>query len=632
MTDEILSADHQLPRDSVVPDKLVALEVHERQGLSGVSVNLVDCVDDAMKLMSWLGERRPVMAVDTETTGFNAWAGKLRLVQIGDAMTGWAIPWEMWGGVFVEAMTKYQGPITFHNAAFDARWLTVHTPWEVPWARTHDTMIMAHVIDPTQAVGLKPLSNRFVDRRASAGEILLKTAFHDNKWSWDTVPLNFGPYWEYAALDCVLTARLWELFRADQRYPETYELEMDTRRIVSKMEDNGSPIDVEYCQQQYDALSEYVEQMKEWFLENHGVRIGSTGKMAEWFIGLGAKIDRFTPKGNPQLDKIMLNILVEDGFPLAKVLLGVRKAEKLSGTYFKNFLAKHVDGNLHPQIRTLGARTGRMSMTDPALQTLPKGEPTVRNAFIAREGEQLLSVDYDQIEMRLLAHFSGDPGLIGAFNDADSSGGDFFVNLAQGVFNDPSITKEHPLRGRVKGVAYGKAYGAGVAKMAETAGLRYDEMKPSVDLFDRSYPGVLDFQKRVEQAGFERERSEGIPYVLTPFGRRLPADSGRIYTLTNYLLQSHAAEILKRALVHLDNAGMGDNMLLPVHDEIIFSLKPEDMEEAKHIIRGCMEDRKNYRLPLTVGVDGPYDRWGRKYEKKVKPQAAIEAATKEIES
>lgn len=614
LNDEIYPADHRLPQQSVLPEQHVI--VTERRGLDGVSVNLVNSVADAVDLMSWLGERRPVLAVDTETSGLNAWNGKLRLVQIGDAMTGWSIPWEQWGGVFLEAIRKYEGPITGHNFAFDARWLTVHTPWQIPWHRCHDTMIMAHVIDPTQAVGLKGLSDRFVDRRASAGEILLKKAFHDNKWFWDTVPIDFGPYWEYAALDTVLTARLWEMFRADQRYPDVYDLEMATRRICSRMEDKGAPINVEYCEGQYTKLSAWVEQMKKWFWDNYHVRVGSNQDLVKWFTHHGALIERSTASGKPSMDKYQLRLLAQQDFAfagLAEVILDVRKAEKLANTYFRNFVDRAIDGTLHCSIRTLGARTGRMSITDPALQTLPKGEATVRRAFVPHEGNTLVAVDYSQIEMRLFAHFSGSQQMAAAFQGEE----DFFVTLARQIYDDPTLTKDDKRRGLTKNTLYGKAYGAGIQKMAETAGVTFDQMKQVVDTFDANYPDVKRFQKEIEQIAGEREHREGVAYVVTPFGRRLPADTGRGYALLNYLLQGHAAELLKRALVRLDAAGLGDNLVLPVHDEVIASVPREDAEEAKRLIVECMEVTDgSYLVPLTAEAEGPLDNWGVKYEKK----------------
>lgn len=623
LNDEVFSPDHRLPNNPVIPDTQT-FEIQEgRRGLNGVNVNLISCVQDAVDLLSWLGERRPVLAIDTETTGFNAWGGKLRTVQIGDAMTGWTIPWEQWGGVFLEAMERYDGPITGHNWAFDARWLTVHTPWKIPWHRCHDTMIMAHVIDPTQAVGLKPLSDRFVDRRASAGEHLLKQAFHENKWSWDTVPIDFGPYWEYAALDTVLTARLWEGFRADLKYPGVYDLEMQTRRICSRMEDRGAPIDLDYCVKSYDVLSEYVDRTKKWFKDEHDVKAGSAMDLVRWFTANGGVIERTTASGKPAMDKYQLRLLAQQNFSyagMAKVILDMRRADKMAGTYFKNFIEKNVDGELHCSIRTLGARTSRMSITDPALQTLPKGDPLVRNAFIPSEGNALLSVDYSQIEMRLFAHFSGSQQMAAAFSGDE----DFFVTLCRQIYNDPTITKDDKRRGLTKNTMYGKAYGAGISKMAETAGVTFDQMKQVVDTFDEKYPDVKRFQKEIENVAGHRELTEGVAYVMTPFGRRLPADSGRGYALLNYLLQSHAAELLKRALVRLDAAGLGEYLVLPIHDEVIADVPKGDAEDAKKLIVECMEVADGtYLVPLEAEGEGPFARWGDKYAKPGAPPMAI---------
>jgi DNA polymerase-1 len=306
---------------------------------------------------------------------------------------------------------------------------------------------------------------------------------------------------------------------------------------------------------------------------------------------------------------------------MAKIILDLRKADKLAGTYFSNFLKMNADGILHPSIKTLGARTGRMSMTNPALQTLPKGEATVRDAFIPYEGHALISCDYSQVEMRLMAHFSEDERLIGAFLDADAAGGDFFVSIGKDIYQDPDFNKKDKRRGLVKNTMYGKAYGAGKKKMAETAGVPYNLMSAVVDQIDASYPGLKGFAGKVEDIGFRREREEGEGYVLTPFGRRLPCDSGRVYSLVNYLLQGHAAEVLKDALVRLDHSGYGDYMLLPVHDEVIFSLPKEEVKDAMHEIPEIMGvTGGQYKVPLLADCEGPLARWGDKYREKAAAQ------------
>jgi len=112
-----------------------------------------------------------------------------------------------------------------------------------------------------------------------------------------------------------------------------------------------------------------------------------------------------------------------------------------------------------------------------------------------------------------------------------------------------------------------------------------------------------------------RERSEGQGYVITPIGRRLPCDEGRVYTLTNYTIQSSAADVLKRAIVDLDSAGYGPYMILPVHDEVVFDLPEEDVEQALKEIPEIMADREHFDIPLLADAEGGYDNWGEKYSK-----------------
>lgn len=600
------------------------LEVRERKGLpSDMELHLVNTIDEAWAFKRWASERHEYLAFDTETSGLDPRepGAALRLVQIGDHKTGWAIPWAQWGGVALEIMNQFEGSWIAHNIAFDARWMEIHGGWKLPWHRAHDTMIMAQICDPLGPGGLKPLAVRHVDRRSAAGDNQLKEAMSKEGWTWGTIPVDYDAYWAYGALDPVLTIHIFDHFRADLKYPRPYELEMSARRVISHMEDNGAPIDVEYCDRKYQALSKYVENMKAWGKEQLGISIGSNMQLVKYFQDtLGAQIERQTKSGAPSVDKYQLRMWVNTEpdsqvGQFAKWLLDVRKADKMSTSYFLNFLNMHRDGVLHPSIKTLGARTGRMSMTNPALQTLPKGEALVRDAFIPHDGHVLISSDYSQIEARLMAHFSADPKLIQTFLDADAAGSDFFTAIGSDIYAC-NMEKSDKRRGLVKNTMYGKMYGAGVNKMAETAGVPYDQMKQVVDAFDTRYPGVKQFQAKVEDAGVRRERGEGQGYVTTPFGRRLPCDEGRVYSLTNYLLQGHAAELLKDAIVRMDLAGLGDYMLLPVHDEIIFSIPREDHEEAMKLIGEVMSIR-GMAVDVPADPEGPLTRWGQKYDNSI---------------
>lgn len=597
-----------------------------RSPLSGTKINLVTTLDEAFEFKRWLSERKDFITFDTETSGFNPYepGARIRLAQIGYLDAGWAIPWEDWRGLVTESLSAWQGDIVLHNSAFDIKWTEEHSDYRFPWAKVHDTMIAAHIIDPLGAGGLKPLGDKYVDRRASAGQHLLEDAMTKQKWTWDTVPVDFPVYWQYGALDTVITAHLHERFRKfcgpGRVYSNVYDLEMAVRSVVSKMEQRGARIDLDYSRQQRDELVEMSARLKEWGMNEHGISLGSPAQLGKWFEEHGAEITVFTTTGRKQVDKHQLKIFSDHENPLvaevAKSALSMRRATKISSAYFDNFLTFSVpspDGDLiHPSIKTLGARTGRMSVGQPALQQLPKGDAQVRSAFIPREGNHLLSADFNQIEMRLMACFSEDHDLQQAFLDADATGGDFFVTVGAQVYNDPGFARSDKRRNLIKGTMYGKCYGAGVAKMAETAGVTFDSMSDTVKQLDATFPGMKEFMKRVEHIGVERERAEGQGYIMTPLGRRLPCDEGRVYTLTNYLIQSTAADIFKKALVNLDCAGYGPYLLLPVHDEIVMDIPKEMVPEALVEVPEIMKDT-DWPVPMTTDSEAMTTSWGEKY-------------------
>lgn len=604
-------------------------------GLGNVKLHLVDSVEKAQEFLTWLGQRRPydAIAVDTETgerlggkreDALSPWHGQLRLVQVGDGEQGWSIPWEDWAGVFYQGMNNFDGQIVCHNIAFEAKWFDIQSKWSMPWQKAHDTMIMAHLIDPLGSGALKSLTSRYIDPMAAALQKQLDDGLVQNGWTWGTVPVNYEPYWSYGALDTVLTMRLFDLFYdkcgIGKPYSIPYELEMNVRKIVTRMELNGARVDLDYSKQKYEELVTYTEQVKDWVRSTYnGTAVTSNIQLVRLFESLGANITETTPSGQKSMTKDQLKMLVRDGSPeiqnLAQTVLQQRKADKLASSYFLNFLDKNIDGIVHPSVKTLGARTGRMSITDPALQTLPSGDATVRRAFIPKqEGWSIISSDLDQVEFRLTANMSEDPALINLFLRSDAEGGDVFTEIMREVYRDNTLQKSDHRRKLIKGVVYGKLYGAGVAKMAITAGVQESQMREVVEAFDRSYPGVKTLQKNIEDVGMRRLRSEGQGYVLTRTGRRLPCDDDRVYSLTNYLVQSSAAEVFKLNLTALDQADLTEYMVVPVHDEIVLQCPDADAQEIMQTVRECMTTRDGWQVPLTAGVDGPFKTWGEKYE------------------
>lgn len=602
--------------------------------MTDVELTLVDSADKAQEFLAWLSERRPhnAIAIDIETGekpgthkkgALSPWHGDIRLVQVGDAMHGWAIPWEEWAGVFYEGMERFEGPIVCHNIAFEARWFHVKSRWQFPWERAHDTMIMAHIIDPLGSGALKQLAALHVDGRAVALQNTLDQEFAKNGWTWGTVPITYQPYWAYGALDTVLTMRLWEQFYEkcgpDGPYHRPYELEMATRKIVTRMELNGARIDLDYSQKKFDELTAYAESVKVWASQNYGgVSITSNVQLVRLLQEMGAEITSFTPSGQPSADKDQLKMLLAEGNDavkqLADVVLKQRKADKLANTYFKNFLEDNIDGFVHPSVKTLGARTSRMSITAPALQTLPKGDDVVRRAFIPKDEDHVIvTSDLDQVEFRMFASLSQDPNLITLFNRADATGSDPFTEIGREIYQDPTMQKSDKRRGLIKGTVYGRLYGAGVAKQAITAGVAKDMMQAVSDSFDTRYPGMAMFQKQIEDTGMRRLRAEGQGYVHTWTGRRLPCDEDRAYTLVNYLIQGGAAEVFKSNLVKLDQADLTDLLIVPVHDEIVLNAPRKDAQEIMHIVQQCMTTTEGWAVPLTSGIDGPLETWGDKY-------------------
>jgi DNA polymerase-1 len=602
--------------------------------LQGVQLHLVDSVERAADFLAWLSERRPhnALSVDTETGelpgnprdhAFSPWHGQLRLVQVGDGMQGWSIPWGEWSGVFYEAMDKFDGPIICHNIAFEARWFDVQSRWQLPWHRAHDTMIMAHIIDPLGAGALKRLAALHVDGRAVALQETLDAELAKNGWTWGTVPTNFQPYWSYGALDCVLTTRLWEKFYEqcgpDGPYRKPYELEMATRRIVTRMELNGARVDLDYSKRKFSELTDYSDSVKDWAKKTYnGISITSNQQLVRLFESIGAEITEYTPTGQKSCTKDQLKMLIRDGNDevkqLADSVLKQRKADKLANTYFSNFINGNINGLVHPSVRTLGARTSRMSITNPALQTLPKGDDVVRRAFVPKdENHVIVTSDLDQVEFRMFASLADDPNLTAMFNIADSTGSDPFTEIGREVYADPTMQKSDKRRNLIKSMVYGRLYGAGVAKQALTAGVHEVQMKSVSDAFDARFPGMTHFQRSIEDVGMRRFKAEGQGYVYTWTGRRLPCDDNRVYTLVNYLIQGGAAEVFKSNLVKLDQADLTELLIVPVHDEIVLNAPRESAEEIKQLVRKCMTTTEGWNVPLTADVDGPLESWGDKY-------------------
>lgn len=580
--------------------------------LQHVRIELVNTIDQAWAFKQWLGERRRVMGVDTESGGLKPERDELRLVQFGDLSTGWAIPWYGWGGVALEALNTYEGDLIMHNSSFDSRFLEVRAGWKPAWGRIGDTMCKAHLVDPSRPKGLKPLASRLVDPRAASGQGILDKTMSVNGWDWSTVPVDHPHYWVYGGLDPVLTCHIDEHLDPiikQRGYERAYDLEMAAIRICSRMMLRGMRVDLEYCESKAKELRAWVLQARQWIKAEYDVsNATSNAQVIKRLQADNIQLTKLTDSGDRlALDKEVLEAL-QDVHPLARYVLAIRRAEKICGTYLENFSEMvGPDGRVHPNINVMGARTARMSITEPGLQTLQRDDPTVREGFIAAEGNLILSCDYDQIEMRLAAHLSQDQGLIDAFL-ADA---DFFCEIASQIFNEP-IVKGDKRRQITKNTSYGKLYGAGSATIARTAKVTPAVAETFIQAFDTRFPGISQLSHAIIDVARQRLVDEGRAYVRTPMGREIPEQGNRDYALINYLIQASAAEVLKRAMVDLDAAGLGDYMVLPIHDELVLDVPTSEADDVAVTLERIMTDTDSYSVPLTASVTRFGARWGLK--------------------
>lgn len=571
---------------------------------------LVETIDDANRFMEWLRQPRRWLGMDTETGGLEWQEKELRVVQFGDLTAGWAIPVRWWRRLIEEAIRVEQSErIIFHNAKFDLHFLEANG-FSVPRAKVEDSMLLSRVLDPHLPAGLKPASDRMIDSRMSHLQQDLNTAMAKGKWGWDTVPLELPQYWLYAALDPVLTVGIWEILfkRAGGILPRPYDIDMAVSKVILDMEQRGQGIDVDYCVGKGLAAEEYERQFTEWCQTTYGLENpGSDAQVIQVLRDQGCSLTKRTEKGAIALDKHVLESL---GHPLATELINYRHISKMRTTYFDAWLrSSYGSDRIHPTFNISGARTARMSSERPNLQNVPRSR-VVRNGLVPKEGYRLVLADYDQIELRLMAHFAEEQAMITAIHEGE----DLHTYTAKLAYQVEEPTKEQ--RRVAKSANFAKIYGAGIAKFASTAGIEFDEAKEFLAGYDREFGGVREFQAKVANAAHvSAARSEdGLAHVYSEYmDRQQVVDPNQAYKLVNYLIQGTAADVLKVKLIELDSSGLGRYMTVPIHDEIAFEVPEDEVDDFVFKLPYVMEDRESFSVPLSVGID-VVDRWGDKYE------------------
>jgi DNA polymerase-1 len=584
--------------------------------IPGTHVHSVRSDEDARRAHALLDSGCRI-AFDTETTGVG-YFDELRLVQFSDRNDAYVFEPQDWPDL-VHKLATHPNRLA-HNANFDANHLARFTglPVATVLKGVTDTFLLSKLRDPRRRQDgnklghkLKPLVEHFISADFPDGDKALKAKFKENGWNsstgWANICINDVDYRRYAALDCL---GLWplgaELEAEVKRLALDHLVPFDHRvnSICAEMREIGFAVDLPYTQALADELREecerYEQRARLFGIEN----LNSRAQVQEALLARGCELSKRTPSGELSVSGDVLKALDDD---VARLVTSYRDAAKALATWVNPFLehGSH-DGRLHAQINSMEAKTFRMSITNPALQTLPKKDYRIRSCLTADEGHVLVACDLDQIELRVMAQQSNEPRLLDMFH----AGQDLHSEVAARLYG-PDFTPEQ--RSRAKAVNFGVAYGQGAKSLAESLGISRGEAKADIGRFFGSLPRLHRWIDNNTESVRDRR-----PSVITMTGRRIPVDvaHGKAYTASNYLIQSLAGDIFKDRLIAMHDAGLGPMLRLPIHDEILLSVPKEDAEEVARTVTKIMStDLEGCPITATAEIL-PGHSWGSAYAPK----------------
>ncbi|MFT7259278.1 MAG: DNA polymerase-1 [Glaciecola sp.] len=423
----------------------------------------------------------------------------------------------------------------------------------------------------------------------------------------------------YAAEDADVTLRLHEalqrlLKEKNELLSVLNDIEVPLSSVLAKMEQNGVLIDSQLLSQQSQTIAARIMELEKEVHELAGesFNLGSTKQLQHiLFEKMSLPVVKKTPKGSPSTSEEVLQELALE-YELPKKIMEYRGLTKLKNTYTDKLpkMIHHRTGRVHTSYHQAVTATGRLSSTDPNLQNIPirtsEGRQ-VRQAFIARPGYKIVAADYSQIELRIMAHLSKDKGLVSAF----SAGKDIHSATAAEVFDVPLEEVSVNERRSAKAINFGLIYGMSAFGLSKQLNIgRYDAQQ-YMDLYFERYPGVLTYMEST------REGAKQSGYVSTVFGRRLYLPDikasnamrrkGAERAAINAPMQGTAADIIKKAMIDVD-AWINDIndeailMIMQVHDELVFEIKEDYVDEYVTKIKSLMENAVALDVPLIVDV------------------------------
>jgi DNA polymerase-1 len=591
---------------------------------------------DQQQFSNWLQklQNSQLIAVDTETTSLDYMvadlvgisvaveAGEAAYIPFGHDYLG--VPQQLSRDTVLEAIKPILEDPKIkkvgQNLKYDASVLAQHGIDLTGIA--YDTMLESYVINSVATRhDMDSLAQHYLDQRTTSfTEIAGKGA---SQLTFNQIALEqAGPY---AAEDADITLRLhqalWPQVKAELPLKTLFEeIELPLIKVLSRIERTGALVDDTLLFQQSQELAERLAELETqaWELAGQQFNLASPKQLAEiLFTKLDIPVIKKTAKGAPSTKEEVLQELALD-YPLPKVLLEHRGLAKLKSTYTDKLptMINPTTKRIHTSYHQAGTATGRLSSSDPNLQNIPirttEGR-RVRQAFIAPEGHRLIAADYSQIELRIMAHLSGDKNLLKAFEQGQdvhraTAAEVFGVNLAQ-------VTTDQ--RRSAKAINFGLIYGMSAFGLAKQLNIGRKQAAEYIELYFQRYPGVQDYMNQVRHSAAEKG------YVETHFGRRLylPEINSRNgmlrqaaeRTAINAPMQGTAADIIKLAMINVDNwlrnQKLKSRMIMQVHDELVLEVPESEHQQVIFGIKECMEHAASLqvRLVVDVGVGNNWD-------------------------
>ncbi len=485
----------------------------------------------------------------------------------------------------------------------------------------HDTMLQSYVLEAHKPHGLASLAERHLGRKGLSYEDLCGKGVHQIPFA--QVALDSAA--EYACEDSEMTLhvhrQLWPQIEAHAGLLDVYRrIEMPTSAILGRIERTGVLIDSALLAVQSQQLAERMVALEREACELAGqpFNLGSPKQIGDILFGkLGLPVKKKTASGAPSTDEEVLAELAAD-YPLPARLLEHRGLAKLKGTYTDKLplMVNPATGRVHTNYAQAVAVTGRLASNDPNLQNIPIRTPEgrrVREAFIAPPGHSILSADYSQIELRIMAHMSGDPGLLHAFEQ----GLDVHRATASEVFGTALADVSSEQRRYAKTINFGLIYGMGAFGLAQSLGLERSAAAAYIERYFQRFAGVRRYMDETKASA----RAKG--YVETLFGRRIalpeinggngPRKSAAERQAINAPMQGTAADLIKLAMIAvqgvLDRERRATRMIMQVHDELVFEVPAAELDWARAELPRIMASVAAFKVPLLaeVGVGANWD-------------------------